>query len=137
MSIDLCRKLKKEEAKKAKSWKKSWKKWWDMIDEKNEIIKEINKYNKKSLNIEETYKLKKEREKFEKNYPYCKLPDYKYIMHNKLFVCKICDKRFITSKNLTKHRNAHKKLFICVICNKQLTTNFGLKLHMRTHTGKK
>ena len=57
----------------------------------------------------------------------------------KLFVCKICSKKFLDNSKLRRHSLVHsgEKPYTCKICNKNFSLDFNLRTHMRIHSGEK
>ncbi|XP_038673263.1 zinc finger protein 98-like [Scyliorhinus canicula] len=60
-------------------------------------------------------------------------------MEGKRFRCDVCDKRFVTSTNLLRHKVIHtgEKPFRCDVCEKDFTLSCQLLLHQRNHRGEK
>ena len=63
----------------------------------------------------------------------------KTLFSEKLFKCKVCDKKFSRKGNLNQHMKIHdeSKAFKCDVCLKLFAAKSLLKLHYRTHTGEK
>ncbi|XP_052871727.1 zinc finger protein 177-like [Anopheles cruzii] len=55
----------------------------------------------------------------------------------KLFACKHCDKKFLTSRALAHHLRCLVQSFQCTQCDKSYSTQSTLRLHERTHTGER
>lgn len=55
------------------------------------------------------------------------------------FVCDICDKTFVNSYKLNRHRHCHEPAprFQCQVCSKKFKDNYALTTHKRMHTGHK
>ncbi|XP_055912041.1 zinc finger protein 99 [Eupeodes corollae] len=54
--------------------------------------------------------------------------------------CEICNRKFVSSKTLSKHvKSVHNKIkpFICNVCGLKTTRKSVLSIHMRQHTGEK
>ena len=62
------------------------------------------------------------------------------IIHGeKLFICNICQKKFLDNSKLRRHSLVHsgEKPYSCPVCNKKFSLDFNLKTHMRIHSGEK
>ena len=62
------------------------------------------------------------------------------IVHGeKLFICNICQKKFLDNSKLRRHSLVHsgEKPYECPVCSKRFSLDFNLKTHMRIHSGEK
>lgn len=57
----------------------------------------------------------------------------------KLFICKVCQKKFLDNSKLRRHSLVHsgEKNYKCEICDKKFSLDFNLRTHMRIHSGEK
>ena len=57
----------------------------------------------------------------------------------KLFICKICQKKFLDNSKLRRHSLVHsgEKPYACPMCPKRFSLDFNLRTHMRIHSGEK
>lgn len=51
------------------------------------------------------------------------------------YLCDVCGKSFLSSRNLKAHSSIHKeeRTFVCKICSKAFKIASSLRVHMRTH----
>ena len=62
------------------------------------------------------------------------------IIHGeKLFICNICQKKFLDNSKLRRHSLVHsgEKPYSCPVCSKKFSLDFNLRTHMRIHSGEK
>jgi hypothetical protein len=57
----------------------------------------------------------------------------------KLFICNICQKKFLDNSKLRRHSLVHsgEKPYACPMCPKRFSLDFNLRTHMRIHSGEK
>lgn len=57
--------------------------------------------------------------------------------HEFVYMCKYCNKTFVTPAQLTAHRWQHTKPFACDICHDRFPAKGNLIVHRRRHTGER
>ena len=53
------------------------------------------------------------------------------------YLCTVCNKRYRTKHQLTRHRVVHTGKYKCTECGKYFHHNAALKIHSRVHSGEK
>ena len=55
-----------------------------------------------------------------------------------LYLCMVCDKRFMTKDCLKHHkvRHADEQLYSCAQCEKRFANEYSLRVHMNVHSSK-
>lgn len=66
-----------------------------------------------------------------------KLPPIICEEDQRMFMCRVCSKKFTLQRLLNRHMKCHSdvKRFLCTFCGKGFNDTFDLKRHTRTHTG--
>ena len=114
------------------------------IEQNNEIVynisDSIDSINTKSIK-------RKEIKEFKCNEPNCgkifkdrtALKKHIIVHGEKLFVCNVCQKKFLDNSKLRRHSLVHsgEKPYACPVCSKKFSLDFNLKTHMRIHSGEK
>ena len=116
------------------------------ITQTNEVIYNITDSIESNYSNEKMHKKNKKKE-YKCPEPTCgkifldktALKKHIVIHGEKLFICKICQKKFLDNSKLRRHSLVHsgEKPYQCPICSKKFSLDFNLKTHMRIHSGEK